>query len=141
MSRDIKSTFLDGQYATVETTAPVTAFRKFGGTGNQAKADGGFATTVQNASRSDTAVFKKWSNQRFEARLNIPEGTVLNIGKVAPQTSKSGKNVYHQGRADQVLLPQDYPASWITSVRDGKAGVTYTLDEFQKLFPDQCKRR
>lgn len=139
LPRGIKSTFLDGQYATVETTAPVKLFRKFGGTGNQAKADGGFATTVQNASRSETAVFQQWSNQRFEAQLDIPEGSVLNIGKVAPQTSRSGNRVYHRGRADQVLLPQDYPTSWITTIRDGKTGITYTLDEFRRIFPDQFK--
>jgi hypothetical protein len=139
LPRGIRSTFRDGQYATVETTSPVRLFRKFGGTGSQAKANGGFATTVQNASRSETAVFQQWSNQRFEAQLDIPENSVLNIGKVAPQTSRSGNSVYHRGEADQVLLPQDYPTSWITSIRDGKTGITYSLDEFQALFPDQFK--
>ncbi|MEJ2046281.1 MAG: hypothetical protein P8X74_21670 [Reinekea sp.] len=95
MPRGIQNTFLDGSYATVETTSHVTLYRKFGGAGNQAKANGGFASTTQNASRSETAVFQQWSNQRFEAQLDIPEGAVLNIGKVAPQTSKSGNSVYH----------------------------------------------
>jgi hypothetical protein len=135
----IKNTFINGNYFTIETTAPITVYRKFGGTGNQAKANGGFATTIENASRSETAVFQQWSNQRFEAKFNIPEGTTLNIGKAAPQTSRSGNRIYHQGGADQVLLPQDYPVSWITSIRDGKTGIIYTLEEFQKVFPDQFK--
>ncbi|QPG04610.1 hypothetical protein IT774_10225 [Salinimonas marina] len=107
--------------------------------GEQAKANGGFATTVQNASRSDTAVFQQWSNQRFEAELDIPKGSLINVGKVARQTSKSGKRTYHKGGADQVILPLDYPSTWIKSVRDGKTGITYTLDEFKRAFPDQMK--
>ncbi|ASA57921.1 hypothetical protein [Vibrio gazogenes] len=139
LPRGIQRTFLDGNYVTVETTTPVVLFRKFGGTGNQAKANGGFASTTPNASRSETAVFKRWSNQRFEAQLDIPEGTTLNIGKVAPQTSKSGNRIYHKGGADQILLPQEYPISWISAIKDGKTGITYTLDEFRNLFPDQFK--
>jgi len=137
----LRNTFADGEYATVITNESVRLYRKFGGTGNQAKVDGGFASTVQGASRSETAVFKQWSTMRFEAQIDVPEGQVLNIGKVAAQRSASGNRVYHSGGADQVLLPQDYPTSWITSVRDGKTGITYTIDEFGTLFPDQFRPR
>jgi len=133
----LRRTFMDGQYATVETISSVMLFRKFGGTGNQAKANGAFATTTPNASRSETAVFQRWSNQRFEAQIEVPERSLLNIGKVAPQMSRSGSRIYHQGGADQVLLPQNYPDTWIKSVRDGKTGTVYNLDQFRKSFPDQ----
>jgi hypothetical protein len=78
---------------------------------------------------------------RFEAHIDVPEGQVLNIGKVAAKRSSSGNRIYHSGGADQVLLPQGYPTSWITTVRDGKTGVTYTVDEFESLFPDQFRAR
>src|SRR5690606_2313627 len=73
----LRNTFADGEYATVITNESVRLYRKFGGTGNQAKVDGGFASTVQGASRSETAVFKQWSTMRFEAQIDVPEGQVL----------------------------------------------------------------
>ncbi|VVE37841.1 hemagglutinin repeat-containing protein [Pandoraea terrigena] len=133
-------TFKDGKYFTVETTEAVTLYRKFGGRGNQAKLDGGFAATKENASRQDTAVYPKWSSTRFEAVIEVPQGQKLNVGKVGKQPTESDSPKYRGGE-DQVLLPRGYPVDWVRSVRDGKTGKTYTLDEFRVEFTDQFSGR
>ncbi len=132
-------TFRNGQYVTAETTESVILYRKFGGGAAQAKLDGGFASTVKNAGRQETAVYPKWSSSRFEAEIEIPAGQKLNIGAVGQQPSSSLTPKY-RGGADQVLLPRNYPMDWVKSVRDGKTGVVYTLDEFKAAFQDQVSR-
>lgn len=44
-------------------------------------------------------------------------GTILDIGKVAPQTIE-GTGTVLKGGADQILLPRDWPESWIKEVRN-----------------------
>ena len=135
----ISSTFKSSNYETVITKKPVTLYRKFGGTEEQAKLDGGYATTVQNMGRNETAVYKKWSTTQFEAQIEVPENTKLNIGFVGEQPPLSNVPKY-SGGADQILLPRNYPSDWIKSVRDGKTGKVYTYDEFKKTFPEQLSR-
>ncbi|MGY3718271.1 pre-toxin TG domain-containing protein, partial [Sutcliffiella cohnii] len=99
----IQESFTDGVYRTVKTNESVTLYRTFGG---MADAGGGFATTLPSSSRIqakiDTALLPEWGNSRmYEAVIVIPEGQVLNIGKVAPQNTKSGTNL--AGGGDQVL--------------------------------------
>lgn len=58
----------------------------------------------------------QWGNTReFEATIKVPKGTVLNIGKVAPQTTLSG--TVQKGNADQVLMPRNWPKEWIINTR------------------------
>jgi len=132
-------TFKNGQYVTVETTEPVTLFRKFGGGLGQAKLEGGFASTIQNAGRKESAVYPAWSNSRFEAELVVPGGHKLNIGSVGQQPPNSLTPKY-RGGADQILLPKSWSTDWVKSVRDGKTGIVYSLDEFKAAFPDQVTR-
>ncbi|MEI7308025.1 hemagglutinin repeat-containing protein [Pectobacterium carotovorum] len=139
LPESIISTFRSGKYETVITREPVTLFRKFGGSEEQAKLDGGYATTVSNASRNETAVYKKWSTTQFEAQIEIPKNTKLNIGAVGEQPPLS-TNPKYTGGADQILLPRNYSTDWIKSVRDGKTGKIYTYDEFKTKFPDQVTR-
>ncbi|POE05618.1 hypothetical protein BV921_23070, partial [Pectobacterium odoriferum] len=139
LPESIISTFKSGKYETVITREPVTLFRKFGGSDEQAKLDGGYATTVSNASRNETAVYKKWSTTQFEAQIEIPKNTKLNIGAVGEQPPLS-TNPKYTGGADQILLPRNYSTDWIKSVRDGKTGNIYTYDEFKAKFPDQVTR-
>ena len=138
LSPSLAKTFKDQDFVTVETTETVTLYRKFGGTGDQATIDGGFATTKPNAGRQETAVYPKWSTSRFEAVIDIPPGERLNVGKVAEQPVGSA-NPKYRGGGDQVLLPMDYSLQWVRSVRDGKTGRIYSIDEFKKLFPDQFR--
>ena len=81
----IADTFKNGMYQTVTTKEPITVYRKFGGTDKQAKLLGGYATTISNAGRSETAVYPRWSSMQFEAVIEIPKNQSINIGKVAPQ--------------------------------------------------------
>jgi hypothetical protein len=135
----VVESFKNGKYQTVITNEDVAVYRKFGGGDNQAKLNGGYATTEKNASRNATAVYPSWSSSRFEAEIIIPKGTTLNIGKVGQQPPTSASPKY-TGGADQILLPQNYSSDWVKSIRDGKTGKVYTLDEFQKAFPKQVKR-
>ena len=135
---DTAETFRRSEYVTVETVAKVSLFRKFGGVGNQAAIDGAFATTAKNAGRQETAVYPKWSSSRFEAEIEVPPGEKLNIGKVSEHPFDSSSPKY-RGGADQVLLPRNYPLDWIKTVRDGKTGKIYSIDEFRVVFPDQFR--
>ena len=72
---------------------------------------------VYKRQKIDSALLPEWGGTReFEAEIVVPKGTVLNIGKVAPQTIKSTGTVL-KGGADQVLLPQNWPKDWIRSTR------------------------
>ncbi|WP_276203170.1 hemagglutinin repeat-containing protein [Pectobacterium brasiliense] len=140
LPNNVTKSFKDGNYQTVITNEPVVVYRKFGGTLDQAKLDGGYATTEQNVGRNETAVYKKWSTSQFEAQIKIPENTKINIGIVGEQRPGSEKPKY-DGGADQILMPLDYPLKWVKSVRDGKTGKVYTYDEFRKAFPDQVTKK
>jgi filamentous hemagglutinin len=132
----IAKTFKNSEYATVTTSADVSVYRKFGGGDGQAKANGGFAGTERNLGRDEIAVYPRWNTTQFEAEIVIPKGTQIHVGKVAEQPVRATSPKY-RGGADQVLLPRDYPDTWIKSIRDGKTGRNYSLNELKKLYPDQ----
>jgi hypothetical protein len=113
----IKNSFKNGQYKTVMTTEYLTLYRVFSG---DARIDGSFVGSLpalnKIQAKIDSALLPEWKNTRyFEATLKIPKGTILQIGKVEQQTMMSGAVL--EGGADQILLPQGYPISWITNVR------------------------
>lgn len=113
----IKDSFKNGEYKTVMTTKEVTLYRVFGG---NAKIDGSFVSTSpalnKIQAKIDSALLPEWKNTRyFEATIKVPKGTVLQVGKVEKQTMMSGAVL--KGGADQILLPQGYPMSWISDVR------------------------
>jgi hypothetical protein len=117
----ISESFLDSNYRTVITNEDLTVYRVFGG---KANAQGGFVTTSpalnKIQAKIDAALLPEWKNTRaFEAEILVPKGTVLNIGKVAPQTIKSSGTVL-EGLADQILMPEGWPNTWIKNVRSVK---------------------
>jgi len=130
----IASTFTENAYRTVKTNLPIPLNRVFG---NQAKLKGGFATTKANATRDELALLDEWNNSmRFEAKINVPSGQTLNIGKVAPQTSSSGSQILSGGE-DQILMPQNWnPQNWVDQVIDKTTGQTYTFQQFSDAFPN-----
>ncbi len=69
---------------------------------------------------------------QFEVEIIVEKGAKLNLGKIAPQQG-------YRGGADQILLPLDYPRSWISKIIDLKTKNVYTLEDFEKLYPDQIK--
>ncbi len=113
----VSDSFTDKKYKTVVTNEKVTLYRVFGG---KADAGGAFASTNPAANRiqakMDSALLPEWGNSRmYEAVIEVPKGQVLNVGKVAEQYTKSGAKL--PGQADQILLPQGWPLSWIKEIR------------------------
>ena len=110
--------FMDQNYRTVVTTEEITVYRTFGG---RADAGGNYATVSPATSRIDAkldvALLPQWGNTRaYEAKIAIPKGTTINIGKVASQTVP-GTGTVLRGGVDQVLLPKDWPLEWITEIK------------------------
>src|SRR5690606_38193996 len=130
----VVNSFKYSLYKTVKTTMPITLTRTFGGT---AKLKGTFASTKLNESREKLALLDEWDNSmRFEATIEVPENTQLNLGKVGPQTSSNG-NQYLAGGADQVLLPLQWtPSLWVSKVTDRETGIEYSYNEFVNTFPE-----
>ncbi|EJR66515.1 hypothetical protein IIO_01131 [Bacillus cereus VD115] len=112
------ATFKDGNYRTVKTTEDINFYRAYGG---QAKPNGTFVTTVpapnKIQAKIDLALLPEWKNTRqYEAVIQAPEGTILQIGRAEKQTTRSG--TIFKGDEDQVLLPFGYPSEWIKEVRE-----------------------
>ncbi len=105
--------------------------------GDQAYLKGGFATTKAGASRQELALLSEWNNSmRFEASVIVPQGQVLNIGKVASQTGSSNAE-FLAGGGDQILLPQNWNyENWSSKIVDKHTGKEYTFAEFQTAFPN-----
>ena len=141
LSAYVSETFRNGQYTTVVTNENVTLYRTFGGGADQAKLNSGYATTETGLGRQELALYKKWSDTRFEAEIVVPKGETLNIGKVGEQPvgGKVNGTYKYRGGADQILLPRNWDTSWVKSVKDKKTGITYSLKEFKQKFPDQIK--
>ncbi len=113
----LASTFTNSEYKTVMTTENIVMYRVFGG---NAKIDGSFVSTVSSGSRIqakiDAALLPQWKNTRqFEATILVPKGTVLQLGEVAPQITKSGAIL--SGGADQIILPRGWDQSWILNIK------------------------
>ena len=127
----IIDSYLDANYRTVRNNAEIELFRDFG---NDAFANGSFATTIPNASRNDLALHPSFNNSmRFKATIKVPPGRSLNIGKVGPYPPGSPDAL--SGGADQILVEMDYPLSWITNIFDTQTGINYSISEFQNHFP------
>lgn len=131
---DDAQTFLDAEYRTVKSIRSVTAYRSFGG---NAKIGGTFVTTKSGASRSELAILDEWNNtMRFEAKINIPKGVKMNIGKAAPKTSKDGLQTL-TGGGDQAILPYQWDTQWVNEIKDLSTGKVYkSVEEFSVDFPE-----
>ena len=115
----IAESFTDSEYRTVVTNEDIVVYRVYGG---NAKLGGSFVSTSpapnKIQAKIDAALLPEWKNTRqLEAEIVIPSGTTLNIGKVAPQTIKSTGTVL-SGGADQILMPRDWPETWVSGVRE-----------------------
>ena len=141
---NLSSTFLDGGYRTVKNNIGLNLYRSFGKPVNSngifATIDGVFTTSRKGASRNELAITKDFNNSmRFEAKIKVPAGNTLNIGKVAPQKSADGLQTL-TGGGDQMLLPSNWDINWVDEVIDNSNGQRYTLNEFRDAFPFLFKR-
>ena len=114
----------------------VKLFREFG---DEAKLQGGFSTTIPNATREELALLPEWNNsRRFLAEIEPPYTEILNIGKAKAQTSKTG--VVYQGGGDQIVMDKNISLKYTKSIIDRQTGKVYTLEEFKKTFPHLIKK-
>ena len=114
----IGESFTDGNYRTVVTEQNITFYRTYGG---GAKVDGSFVTTTPAGNRINakinTALVPEWKNSRqYEAVIEVPKGTTINIGRVEKQYTKTGALL--GGDGDQILLPQGWSSEWIKEIRE-----------------------
>ncbi|MFR0049020.1 MAG: hypothetical protein ACLRWO_21200 [Clostridium butyricum] len=109
----IGESFTDANYRTVGTEQNITFYRTYGG---GAKVDGSFVTTTPAGNRINakinTVLVPGWKNSRqYEAVIEVPKGTTINIGRVEKQYTKTGALL--EGDGDQILLPQGWSSEWI----------------------------
>lgn len=122
--------FLNAEYRTYETTKEITLYRLFGSFKDDvddkeesprgARVNGIYATTEFAESIIDAkirlALEPVWKNPKmYEAKILVPVGTRISVGKVAPVILKS--ETVLAGHADQILLPRDWPTSWVVGFR------------------------
>jgi hypothetical protein len=124
LPQQITDSFLNGEYETYRVVEPLVLYRTFGVSPyseNGASINGSYATTEFAESKIDvkirTALDPTWKNPKlYEIRIIVPVGVEINVGKVAPVTLRSGTVL--EGGAIQVLLPKDWPLSWIDGWRE-----------------------
>ena len=136
---DIKESFEGGEYKTVVTDEPITVYRVFG---NEAKSDGGFATTEKPfdalSSKMDLALKPEWKNSKqYYEEITIPEGTEINIGRVAKQETHNRQEL--SGGADQILLPENWDKSWASESKELKARPFEQLVQAEKDIHESNK--
>lgn len=127
----LKSSFFNGDYCTCITLYDLILYRIFGrysmkirdklyGLPKGAKSLGGFASTEFAESLIDAkirlALAPSWlSTKAYEEKILLPQGSIINVGIVAPVKLKTGTIL--EGGADQILLPQNWSEKWIIGYR------------------------
>ena len=146
LSPQMRESFKNQEYTVYVTTAKITLYRVFGQiaasnkpgeTIKGARALGSFASTEFAESKCDSkmrlALDPAWLNtQMYEERLEVPKDQIIIVGTVAKITLKSGAIL--PGGADQIILPQNWPESWIqgyrrVTSRQLKSPPKYTLEK------------
>lgn len=119
--KEMAESFKDGVYRTVITKEPITLYRTYGG---KACEKGAFATTEpainRREARNKLALLTEWGNTcEKEVIIEVPAGTKLHIGRIEKQwDAVQGETL--KGDGDQILLPNEWPSSWIKEIRDVK---------------------
>ena len=128
--------YLNGEYTTYETTSDVVLYRAYGmgyNEGSGATKEGAFATTEYSESRLDVkirlALKPSWKNTRLvEEKIVVPPRQIISVGIVAPVVLETGTVL--KGGAEQVLLPQNWPQSWVVGYREITSKPLQTYPEF-----------
>jgi hypothetical protein len=129
-------TFRNGQYQTVVTTLPLKLYRAFGGA---AMPGGSFVTPDSirdtSATRRDLAILIAWGNTlEFEAVINVPVATKLNVGIAASQADL-------QGGGEQVIMPFQWNVAWIDRIYHTRSAQSWTLAAFRAAYPQYFPTR
>lgn len=125
----LENSFADCAYSFFETLEDLILYRVFGQISKSnsekdriygARALGGFVSTEFAESVIDAklrlALAPEWLNTKmYEEKILLPKGQKIFVGKVASVTLRTGTVL--PGGADQILMPQDWPESWIIGYR------------------------
>lgn len=105
LEKDIPiESFKNEDYRTVVATNDITLYRVFSDEGHKC---GRYLTTEipkdRMASKLDSSLAPQWHNTReYYCEVNVPKGTVMQIGKVAEQKTLAGEKL--PGGADQIVV-------------------------------------
>lgn len=129
---NLVNTFKNGEYRTVKTTEDLTLYRVYG---DCARKQGCFLTTQIPKDRLDTkmdsALLPKWNNSRkYYCEVEVPKGTIINIGKVAEKKTSDGNIL--SGGADQILVSQKFAANPEHYKQEHKLDFAGNYLEFEK---------
>lgn len=142
-SDEVVRSFLNSKYDTYVTLEDIILYRIFGSFKNDtdnnyekskgAKINGAFASTEFAESIIDAkirfALDPGWKNTKmYEAKILVPKYTEISIGLIAPVTLKS--ETVLSGQADQILLPRNWPQSWIVGYRRVTSRQLQQLPEY-----------
>ena len=124
----ITSSFQNQNYGTFRTLEPIILYRVFGqydgiderNSLKGARLKGAFASTEFAESIIDAkvrlALDPSWFNTKmYEAQILVPRNVEISVGIVAQVQLNSGTVL--SGGADQILLPREWPDSWIMGYR------------------------
>ena len=131
-----KASFQDGNYRTVEAMSDMVLYRVYG---DKAAKCGRFLTTEKPTDRMEiklkAALLPQWENSRqYVCEVEIPKGTILNIGKCEGQETIGGGIL--QGGIDQILVSHDFVIKNADRYKKeellGFAGNYHTFEEIAK---------
>ena len=108
LSSSLQGTFDNGNYRTVVAVEDITLYRVYGGASSR---EGTFLTSQKPVDRMAVkmglALKAEWKNSRENfCEVIIPKGTILHIGKAAPQITASGHVL--PGGMDQIVITREY---------------------------------
>ena len=152
---ELADTFFNREYCTYKTIKEMTLYRVFGlykkdvndvkEKPNGAKINGSYASTEFAESIIDAkirlALDPEWKNLKlYVAKILVPIGEKIHVGKVAPVTLKSGMVL--EGLADQIILPINWSVSWITGIRRVTARQLQKVPEYLSVaeYEDMLER-
>mgnify|MGYP001030963460 CR=1 FL=1 len=100
------NTFYYSKYVTGATKTSLTFYRVFG---NKARLGGSYVSSspIKNKAlaQKENALLSEWGNSiAWEAKIEVPKGTIVSVGVVGPQASTNPPQ-FLPGGADQILLP------------------------------------
>ena len=138
----IVSSFKAGIYKTYITTAEIYLYRTYGRGYSKNKGagwNGSYASTEFAESRIDVkirlALKPEWFNTRLaEEKILVPIGTKISVGVVAPVILNTGTVL--DGGAEQVLLPMNWPKSWVVGYREV---TSKPLMDYPKFYSEPPK--
>ncbi len=146
LPEDIVNSFKNREYKTLVTLDDIILYRVYGLTPSGkagAKQNGSFATTEFAESRIDIklrlALDPQWKNALYiEEKIKVPKNVIINVGVVGSVKMLSGTIL--EGGADQIILPKNWPESWVIGYRFVTSEPLMDYPEYTVEKPDEIRR-